>query len=343
MNAPACPRCGAPATPDHGCAAGRGAAAAPLSFVELYRGTEWDKARPTPASPPDPAQRRPPMRLGYRLMMVGALLVVAALLGGSGYALYTGASRPRPGQLLPPYDGPRPTGAPSVQPTGAAVLPATPPTSEMPAPAVWRGEPAHPANRLIEWLSADALAYQVTVEGVISAYGDVGSVGYSLSVSDQDFDQRLTLANGTQVVRSANISVAGSWYTRSDGDGWLRRTETPPAVALFGQLDPRWADGLQYLGDGERAGAWLFHVRLEAAGWPQPMGETVLRGHTGPRQTVWDVWVDTDGRPRIAEATLTATPERDGSQTRVSVRLSCSFAAFGETVTIEPPRRYRDL
>ena len=342
MNAPACPRCGAPATPDHGCAADRSAARAPSSFVEQYRGTEWDSAPPTAELPSDPAQRRPPMRVGYRLMMVGALLLVAALLGGSAYALYTGASRPRPGQLLLPYDGPQSTAGPTVQPTGAAGVPSTGPTSETPA-AAWRSEPAHPASRMVKWLSADALAYEVTVEGVISAYGDVGSMGYSLLVSNQDFDQRLTLANGTASVRSAFVAAAGSWYTRSGGDGWLRRTEAPPTVALFGQLEPGWADRLEYLGDGEHAGAWLFHVRLEAAGWPQPMGETVLPGHAGPRQTVWDVWVDTDGRPRAAEATLVATPERDGSQTRVSVRLSCTFSAFGEAVTIEPPRRYRDL
>jgi hypothetical protein len=308
------------------------------SFVDRYRGTQYDTAPPAPVVEAQPRKRRPPTWL---LLVAGAALLMAGLAGG----LYVAFNAPKPGGLNG-FRGmtPGPAGvyivpSPSVDPSAAIAL--STPTPGPTAPP-WATDPLHPAGLFITNMTAADASYHVEVNMTMTAAGEHAYIAESADVSGVDFASSMTMTTPAKTTSMSVIYKQGYGYAKLDNWPWVRRQVPAPTAGILGSADAYDWDGVEYVGPETVDGTLLHHVRVPIHGWP---GSEELMTSLGismaPPSYVWDVWVDADGRPRVATIHTTFTMRIDGHDVQVATDSDYSFSKFGKRITIETPKRYR--
>jgi hypothetical protein len=302
----------------------------PASFVERYRGTEWDVSASVGA-PAEPPPARP--RWALRLFMGGAVLVVLALVAGSVYVLADG-SRRRPGQLLAPYGGPQPT------PIAAAPAP-TGPQATLPAlPADWRTNPRHPASVFIGLMSAGRTTYHLDAQGSIDT--DAGRLDWTFGLDVAGADAAMTMfLTGAGMSRQVGLIVKdGIEYQRIDDRPWRKVGRAGGAPSPFGALTlDSWAR-VDYLGRVTTQGAGQYLLRMPVPGWPGVPNPLLSAADEEPNH-FWHIWVDDGGRPIVARAVTDGLLAHSDGVTSATMVLNYKFTWFGQRVRIEAPIRSR--
>ena len=303
----------------------------PRSFVERYRGSEWQPAASDLQAAPKQAGGRTKWPLILGVVLVAGALVVGGMYAWLGSKKPTGLgafrdSTPAPVQV---YVVP---GA-STTPAGSGGAPTLSPTQ---APQPWLADSLHPAARFIAQMAAPDLSFHVRADVLVAAAGDLGSLDYVMDVAGPDYAVELRYLSPTSELAVDMVVKDGDYYARDDGGAWMHGQGAPPPGNPFGEVRDASYSQLEYVGREAVDGKLLHHVRLPVFRWPGP-ADRALSIVRAPSVFKWDVWIDAEGRPRMAAATFDVTTRSSGRDVPVTLDFGYTISKFGKTISIKVP------
>lgn len=377
MGVPACPYCGQPNVPQHLCAWRPPPSSEPndsQSFMERYRGTQWDTSlapgrapsvgpaapapegyagTPPPMYPSSPPQTHPGSHRersgGTSLLLLAG---IATFVVAFAVVVIAFMSQPpvTPIVALPPVTS-RPvtqaTAMPTAVPTQATSTASVPPqqASAVPTPSELAPLPDDPARAFATRMQRGDATYVVVCQGNFAIGNESATIDIETKVSGDDLDASVLVDQQRERVRLWIVVKDGVEYLRPVGSDWLRQgpPTAAPATHLLGLIEPEaWAT-LENVGHARRDGQTVHHLRVPRINWETLNTLFISQEQSSTIRTLnFDIWVTSSGVPVRAELTFDGTMREFGFEVDMTYELEYRFSNFGEPVTIEAPAEYEE-
>jgi hypothetical protein len=351
MGVTICPSCGTPHAPYLACAV-RDAPLPPdsgLSFMDRYRGTEWDNLPPA-ANLPVARDRKHGGPSVLLIAGVAAIAVVVAAVGGmvflglkpSGPMAAFLSSTPGPPVVVRLTPSPPRTSVPpaaATQPAGSS--PVARPAPSLPLPPIDPRLAGTPAGAFIALMMSGDARYHAEAAGSAVYGNEHVTIGYSANVSGRDLDATWVLGQDRERAVMSVIIKDDRYYSKPAGEPWQQwESQSSLPSDSFSSISANSWGALTYAGPDERGGRRLHHLQLPEIDWagiPDVYYLDADEGGTIIHDMGCDIWVSAAGEPVEASIWFEATARNGGLEIDLSYELDYDFSRVGEPVQIEAP------